>query len=47
MIARTMWGQWEVLLSHHWLFMGIGGHVPPLLGYWSGFHVWGTAGEIL
>ncbi len=30
MIALTMKWQWEALRSHHWLFMGIGGHVPPL-----------------
>ncbi len=30
--ALTMKWQWNVLRSLHWLLMGIGGHVPPLLG---------------
>jgi hypothetical protein len=29
--ARTMRGPWEALCSLHWLSMGIGGRVPPLL----------------
>ena len=31
MIAQTMKRLWEALRSRQWLFMGIGGHVPPLL----------------
>jgi hypothetical protein len=26
-----MRGQWKAGSTHHWLFMDIGGHVPPLL----------------
>jgi hypothetical protein len=29
----TMVSQWKVLRSLHWLHMGIGGRIPPLLGW--------------
>jgi len=28
--ALIMGRQWNALRSPHWLFMGIGGHIPPL-----------------
>ena len=35
--ALTMSCQWNALRLPHWLFMEIGGHVPPLLGSFA-FH---------